>query len=130
MSQSVRIKGGKGPGCCPAATTNAGPALYQLQRVDEFMNVGKVTTEHLYQGENTDFGEKDARQANAGEVGDSNSPTSQFDVFVWWIRLPIDDATGEWKPDEQIPHWYQTVWVGDLDGKNICVKCATREMGE
>ena len=95
--------------------------LWQLQRVDEFKNVGDITTAHLYNGEqhNSTMTE---RQTNAGEEPDTTRQTTLFDLYDAWIRLPVNPETGKWEPDKQIPKWYNVVFVGDLDGKPVCAK--------
>ena len=89
--------------------------LWQLQASSLFKNVGKITTAQLYgsEGEGDTLG---ARQSNAGENGDADEPTTLFDVYRAFIRLPIDDATGKWEPKKVLPHWYETWWAGQLDG--------------
>lgn len=95
--------------------------IWQLQRMAEFKNVDKITTAALHKSEGSESVLSD-RQANASEDSDANSPTTLFDVYEAWIRLPINDETGAWEPSSELPHWYHVYFVGDLDGAPVCVK--------
>jgi hypothetical protein len=94
--------------------------IWALQRTGEYKNAGKIKTEHQYQGEGQSD-TLDERLANAAEDGDVNMPNTLFDIWAAWIRLPID-ADGKWSPEKVLPTWHRVVFVGDINGKNVCVQ--------
>ena len=96
--------------------------IWDMQRTSEFTNVGKIKNSHLYAGESPDNTVQTDRQANAGEESDASNVTTLFDVHDWWVRVPVDDETGSWEPEKEIPRWYNVVFVGDLDKAPVCVK--------
>ena len=96
--------------------------IWEFSATGQYKNVGKITTDMQYQGEGDASQQKDDRQANAGESSDANKETSQFDIWTTMIRVPINDDTGKWDPKKEIPHWYKAVFVGDIDGKPVCVQ--------
>lgn len=102
--------------------------LWQLQKAGDYQNVGKITKDQYYKGENTDNDVKGARQENAGENTDSNSPTTLVDIWTAWVRIPLDDETGKWDTDKQLPHWYKIVLAGAMDGDKICLQLSPNPM--
>ena len=100
--------------------------LWSQQEVGTYANVGKLTTGQLYAGEG-ESAELIERQANAGEGGDANSPTTLFDMHRFLIRVPVDDDTGKWDADRQLPHWYEAVFSGDIDGEPVCLKLSPNQ---
>lgn len=95
--------------------------LWAEQIAGKFVNMDKITKDQLYDGENEDT-TLEGRQSNAGEGGDSERPNSLFDVYYGWVRLPINDETGEWNPEKELCHWYEYVLIGSLEKHPVCVK--------
>lgn len=95
--------------------------IWNLQKSGEFLNAEKISKDQLYGGEG-DSEVKGDRQDNAGEQDDSDSPTSLFDVYRGWIRVPINDEEGEWDEKKELCHWYEFYFVGDLSTKPICIR--------
>lgn len=89
----------------------------------KYKNMDKITTDQLYsdEGRNKELTE---RQSNADEGGDASQPNTLFDVYYGWVRVPVNDDTGEWSPDSEIAHWYQYVMVGSIDKKPVPVRIA------
>jgi len=101
--------------------------LWQLQRTNLLKGVGDVKLSQLYQGEGSSKSDKDMledRQSNAGELTDADSPTTLFDVHRGHIRVPINDESGKWDSDSELPHWYEYWFVGDINANPKCVRLA------
>jgi hypothetical protein len=98
--------------------------IWDLQYSGEYKNVGKITKEHMYQGEGvTPENVKGDRQGNAGEIQDSNLPNGLFDVWRQWVRLPINSENGKWEPEKVLSKWHLVTFIGDMpSGKTICVQ--------
>lgn len=95
--------------------------IWGMQRVNEYINVGDITIANCYQGEGVANDVKAERQTNAGESEDANSPTTLFDVWMIWIRLPVDE-NGKWDEKKVLPHWHEVTFIGELSNKPICVQ--------
>jgi hypothetical protein len=95
--------------------------LWQLQRVRQFQNVGKITKDMLKGGDHPE-GVLDERQTNAGEDADAGDQSTLFEVYKAFVRLPINDETGEWEPDTTLPHWYEAWFAGDLAKNPVCLR--------
>lgn len=96
--------------------------LWAEQKAGRLLNLDKVTKDHLYMGEGENS-TLDERQSNAGEGGDAEKPNSLFDVYYGWVRVPVDDESGDWDAENQICHWYEYVLIGSLEnGKTVCAR--------
>jgi len=93
--------------------------LYTLQASGLLLNVGKVRG-GAFNGETAE--EKQDRESHRGGDGTVDNQTNLIQLHKTRIRLPIDDETGAWDEDMQIPHWYETWWAGDIEaGKAVCL---------
>ena len=95
--------------------------LWGEQITGRFQNMDKVTTDQLYSEEGRDHVESD-RQDNAGEGSDKDKPTTLFDVRYGWVRVPVEDKTGEWNEKTQISHWYEYVMIGNIEKNPVLVR--------
>ena len=92
--------------------------IWQLQATNQFKNVGKIKTSQRYTGEG-ESEVKDNRQSNAGEDGDSNTPTSLFDLWPAWIRIPVNTETGKWNAEKEMPTWFRATYAGSVESGNV-----------
>ena len=96
--------------------------IWQLQRSAQFKNVGDITNALLSKGEGSE-GVLGDRQSNADESSDANSQTTLFDIWRGYVRVPVDDETGKWDEQSQLPHWYRFTYCGDIaGGKAVCLE--------
>jgi len=95
--------------------------LWAEQITGKYKNMDKVTTDQLYSDEGRDHVRQD-RQDNAGEGNDIDKPTTLFDVYYGWVRVPVNDDTGAWEPKSQIAHWYEYVMVGQIEKSPVLVR--------
>ena len=86
-----------------------------------YVNMDKITSAQLYSEEGRDSVKSD-RQGNAGEGNDTSKPTTLFDVWYGWVRVPVDDKSGKWDEKTQIAHWYEYVMVGSIEGAPVLVR--------
>lgn len=93
--------------------------VYQLQRSGLLKNTGKIRNGQL-NGEKPD--EQARREDHKGGTGTKDNETNLIEIHKCRIRLPIDDETGAWDEDTQIPHWYETWWAGDIETQSaVCL---------
>lgn len=89
--------------------------LAQMQRAGGIMNLSKVGAEQRHQGESERLVVAD-RQDNAGESADSTQGSSLVDFWCGWVRVPVNDKTGEWDAEGEVSHWYKVAFAGNLLG--------------
>ena len=105
--------------------------FHAKQRDGEYVNVGKLTEEHLFMGDSVDNqGAEDAeheRKENASENPEEQA-TGHFRRWVCWAKLPIDPdkgskrKPGKWDAKKIAPKWFECVFAGDISGDAVCVQ--------
>ena len=93
--------------------------VYALQASGLLKNVGMIRGAE-FNGE--EASEKVKRETHNGGSGSTDNQTNLIEIHKTRIRLPINDDTGKWDEDNEIPHWYETWWAGDIEtGSAICL---------
>lgn len=95
--------------------------VWGMQKIGRYANVGDIKTSHFYQGEEINHIKSD-RQGNANESQDSETPTTLLDIWECWIRLPIDQETGEFDPAKNICTWHRVTFIGEIERDPVCVE--------
>ena len=95
--------------------------LPDIYEVSDWMNQSKINAGTIYNNDTTDD-ILNARKTNAGESGTDTSANLLFDVYTFWMRLPVDPKTGKWDEKKNIQSWFLTAWCGDITGQPVCLQ--------
>ena len=85
--------------------------------------VGKVSSEHLYQGSAATTGDdkRENQELSRGlESGGDDTRTGLYQTFDVWMKAPIN-AEGEWDEKKTVPAWHWFTFVGDIEN-GPCVR--------
>lgn len=96
--------------------------FYEGQRAGYYDHVEDIDEEQQYRGE-YDENLHARKQENLGLDAGDDSQTGIFEQWDAWVRLPIDETTGEWDERKNTPRLYWLTFVGPLRGGDpVCIR--------
>ena len=94
-------------------------SLLRRQAAGEWMNISKVTSAQLYEGDEPDDVRED-RHENAEDQGDESMITGDYENFTVWLRAPINDD-GKWDEKGTPERWMLVELIGNPYKQNTVV---------
>jgi hypothetical protein len=96
--------------------------FYEGQRAGYYDNVDEIKEVQIYRGEYDQNLHSD-KMLNLGMGAGDDTQTGQFEQWDVWVRLPIDEMTGEWNEKTIVPKLYWLTFVGALRGGTpVCIR--------